>query len=105
MLFQENTTVQWDPSFIDRYPDPLFQIYGLALVVIVIVMLVRLIGLWVAAPPFSLSRHTNDPGFIDRLVSTRNSMWHWMGCVALGSALVACTQLMRQCNALIPFYF
>jgi hypothetical protein len=100
-MFQDGSSIQFEPMFIDGHPEPTVKIYVLVFLIALAVMLVRLLALWIAAPPFRLSRQAKNPGFIDKMQAMRASMKQWMGCMLLGSAFVACTQLVQSCDRLL----
>lgn len=51
-MFQDESTVGWDPIALRAYISPSRKLYMLFLLVAVIVTIAKLVTLWIAAPPF-----------------------------------------------------
>jgi hypothetical protein len=98
---QDGSSIGWDPIQIHRDPEPLVKIFVLLSVVALIIVLVRLIRIWIQAPPLKLSRQANNRGFTDSLRVDRDSIRHWLGLMLLGWGFVACTQVTGTCNLLL----
>jgi len=74
-------------------------IYALFLLVAVIVGVVRIVKLWIAAPPFLLARQTGNPAYVRALEASSSSTRQWMGCTLLFGGLVLSYYLATFGNA------
>lgn len=73
----------------------------LFLLVTVIVTTTRLVRLWLAAPPFWLSRQANNPNYLQRLRTKRASIKQWMICALLAWGFVASVELFQASDRLL----
>jgi hypothetical protein len=71
------------------------------LLVTAIVAMVKLVPLWIAAPPFLLSRQANNPEYLQRLRTVRVSVKQWMVCTLLVWGFVASVDLFQVSSRLL----
>jgi hypothetical protein len=95
-MLQES--VSWQP--IIREPSPHFTIYILFLVVVCVATIVRLVRVWVAAPPFRLSRQAKNRDYLRLLQVSANSLSHWIGFTFLAYAILVCASVGSICRAM-----
>jgi hypothetical protein len=77
----QDESIGWDPMLVNQtHPPFIVQIYALFLVIAVVATLARLVTLWIAAPPFRLSRRANSPIYLLALEASRNHFKQWMAC-------------------------
>jgi hypothetical protein len=94
----QDDTIGWDPISVYPADPPLaIRIYALVLIVALIATVVRLATLWMAAPPFRLSRQVNIPAYLGALQTSRNYLKQWMACVLLGWGIIVTDSLHRVC--------
>ena len=93
-VFQEDAT-GWDPITICRWVDPITRLYALILLVAMIVGAVRIVKLWIAAPPFRLERKRNNHDYLRLLESSCSSTKQWMGLAVLGWAFLVSREAVR----------
>jgi|GraSoiStandDraft_34_1057297.scaffolds.fasta_scaffold584006_1 hypothetical protein len=86
-MFQEDAAVS-DPIIIYRVADPITRLYFLFLLMAIVVGVVRIVKLWISAPPFLLKRQIDNPGYLSTLEASLSSTRQWMGCILLTCGLV-----------------
>jgi hypothetical protein len=86
-VFQQNAP-GWDPIRLYTGVDIITGFYVLFLLAAVIVGTVRMVKLWIAAPPFLLARQTGNPTYLRTLEASSSSTRQWMGCTLLFGGLV-----------------
>ena len=91
-MFQE-TESGWVTGYTRLYVQ--FKLYFLFLFVAIIVGVVRIVKLWIAAPPFRLARQRNNPSYLRLLEASCRSTMQWIGLVALGWALAVSQEIAR----------
>ena len=99
-MLQDDSSVGWDPLVIPPHISPSLKIYVLFLVIAVIAATTRLISLWIAAPPFWLSRQANNPTCLQRLRAERAKLKQWLVCTLLGWGVVASIELFQASTRL-----
>ena len=85
----------WDLIAICRWVDPITRLYGLFLLVAILVGLVRIVKLWIAAPPFRLTHQLHNPRYLRFLEASCSRTRQWMGLAALGWALIVSREVVR----------
>jgi hypothetical protein len=86
-------SIGWDPIYIYHHFNAVTQIYTPFVLAALVVAVVRLIHLWITAPPFCLRRKIQDRDYLNRLRQWRSSTRQWTGCAILGWALVISSDL------------
>jgi hypothetical protein len=100
-MFQDDTSVGWDPASVHPHLSLCARLYLLFLLVAIAVTTARLVRLWIAAPPFLLSRQTKNPDYLQKLRTTRVSIMQWMICIFLACVLVVSTEIVRVFDRLV----
>lgn len=93
--------VGWDPQNMIVEPSIDEKVYVLFAVVVCCVTIVKLIRIWRSALPFRMRTQATSPGFLKVLRRTRDSLSHWMACMALGWGLLFSTALYNFCNGML----
>jgi hypothetical protein len=71
-MLQDDSPVVWDSIYVHRDPSTAVKVYVLFSLVAILVTATRLIALWMAAPPFRLSRQAINPAYLRQLQASRN---------------------------------
>jgi hypothetical protein len=100
-MLQDESSIGWDPIYLPPHISPVLRIYTLFVLIAVIVTMARLIGFWIAAPPFRLSRVTNNPDYVRRLRIAHMSVKQWMICTLLAGGFVAAMDLYQISRRLL----
>lgn len=100
-MLQDDASVGWDPLVIPPHLSAPVRIYVLFLLVTVIATMVRLISLWIAAPPFWLSRQANNPDYLYRLRTECAKNKQWMIGTLLGWGVVTSIELFHATTRLL----
>ncbi len=82
-------------------PSNSFRIYILFLIVVCAATSVKLIRIWLPAPPFRLSRQSKNPDYLKLLRISAHSLSHWMGITFLGWAIASSTAVYTVCSGLL----
>jgi hypothetical protein len=75
-MFQQTAT-QWDLNTIDRYPPPDERYFILALFVVCVVATVKVVRIWLLAPPFRRALPA-PPNYRKKLQLCINALAHWL---------------------------
>jgi hypothetical protein len=75
-MFQQ-TAAQWDMNAIDRYPPPDERYFILALFVVCVVVTVKILRIWLLAPPFRRALPATPPNYRKKLQLCINALTHW----------------------------
>jgi|SRR5579864_400980 len=103
--YMQEGTIPWDPLTAHRNEGPLVKVYVLLMLIVFIVAVVRLIRIWIGAPPFRLSKRAKDPKYLRLLESLRNSFCDWIGFTLLcggfvvGSGVYSWSNRVLEINA------
>ena len=97
----QDESVGWDPALLPPSLSPLVRIYALFLFVTAVATMGRLVALWIAAPPFRLSRKANNPDYLQELRTAYVNLKQWMVCILLACAFVASFELYQTSNRLL----
>ena len=100
-MLQDDSSIGWDPLEFHPYVSLSLRIYAFFAVIAVIVTTTRLISLWIAAPPFWLSRQAHNPDYLRRLRTESDSVKQWMICTLLGWGGVASIELVHTSTRLV----
>jgi len=100
-VLQDDSTVGWDPISLPPNISPSLRCYVLFLFVAVVVVIAKLVTLWIAAPPFRLSRQARNPDFLQCLRRARRSIQQWLLCTLLGWGFVASIDLFEASGRLL----
>jgi hypothetical protein len=95
-MLQES--VSWQP--IIREPSTHFTIYILFLIVVCAATIIRLVRVWVGAPPFQLSRQGKNRDYLRLLQVSANSLSHWIGFTFLAYAILVCASVGNICRGM-----
>lgn len=101
MLQVQDEMVGWDPVHMWRPVPTITRIYVLFVLVTLIVGCAKLMRLWIAVPPFRLSRQANRPDYFHHLQRSCNSLKQWMACTLLVSGLSAGISTTGMCERLL----
>lgn len=93
-LFQEDA-VSWEPITICYTTDTITRLYVLFLFVAVVIGVIRIVNLWIEAPPFRLKHQTNNPRSRRLLQMLCSSTKQWMGLAILGWTFVVSYEIAR----------
>jgi len=93
---QESVTL--DYGNLIREPSTTFKLCVLFLVIVCVVTCIKLIRVWVAAPPFRGSPRANNPEYIGLLHTSSRSLKQWIGCVLLSCGILFSTSLYNVCK-------
>jgi hypothetical protein len=85
----QGDAVRWEPITICCAADTITRLYVLFLLIAIIVGVVRMVKLWIAAPPFLLKRQIDNPGYLRALEGSSSSLRQWIGCTLLVCGLVS----------------
>jgi hypothetical protein len=99
MIMQEDS-VTWNPTYFQPHIGPLVKLYVWLMLATLVVAFSKLIRLWIAAPPFRLSR-VSHPGYLGRLQATRNSLQQWIGCTLLAGCFGFTVEVYNSCNRVL----
>jgi hypothetical protein len=97
-MLQESPTVTFDIR--DLTPESWlgFKVYVLFLLVALIMTSVKLLRIWRTAPPFKLSRQSNNIAYLKLLETSSGSISRWLGCSLLAWGLLASISVTTFCN-------
>jgi hypothetical protein len=98
---QDESAIGWDPTTIYPAPSMALNVYVLFSLVAILAATVRLVMLWIPAPPFRLSKQKNNPAYLQQLSAGSHSLTQWMGCALLAGGFVASTDFYQTCNYLL----
>jgi hypothetical protein len=98
-MLQESTS--WDLQSMRSSQSTEFNFYVLFLLVACIVTSVKLVGLWIAAPPFQIKRQVGNAGYLHLLAHTRNSLKQWMALTLVICGLFTSISAYKTCNNLL----
>lgn len=99
-MLQDDLSVGWDPALLRPQPSLFARLYVLFLLVAIVLTIARLVRLWIAAPPFLLSRQIKNPDYLQKLWMTRVSIMQWTICICLACGLVGSTEIFRVLDRL-----
>src|SRR5258708_11899720 len=94
-------SVTFDVRHLIREPSTGFRLYLLFLFVVCVMTTVKLIRVWVAAPPFRRRPQAKSPEYFGLLRSSSRSLKQWIGCVFLSYGILFSTSLYDVCNNLL----
>ena len=94
-------SLTFDYQHLIREPSTSFKLYVLFLLVACVMTGSKLIRVWVAAPPFRLSRRANSPEYLGLLRRSSRSLKQWIGFVFLSYGILFSTSLYDVCNRLL----
>jgi len=75
-MLQESAT--WDIRTIHYTLPTKFKLYLIFLLVVCVATSIKLVRLWIAAPPFCLSRQAHNPAYVQQLEYAKTSLKQWM---------------------------
>jgi hypothetical protein len=99
-MFQESTTVQWGPVYIDRDLGPALRLYILFLLASCLVTVFNVLRVWRAVPLFSTKRPPAAPDYLKLLQLSASRCGRWIGLIFLTSGLLTLTDVYDTCSAL-----
>jgi len=94
-------SVTWDVRAMIREPGPTLKVYILFLLVVWITASVKVVRVWLAAPPFRLSRQRGNPAYLAQLQTLSASLTQWIGCTFLACGIVVSAGLYDVRNRLL----
>lgn len=100
-MVQDDSSVGWDPALLPPSLSPIVRIYALFLFVAIVATVGRVLALWIAAPPFRLSRKANDHDYLQQLRTVYVNFKQWMICTLLACAFVASVELYQVSTRLL----
>jgi hypothetical protein len=100
-MLQESAATSWDIRTICYAPSTKLKLYVLFLLVVCIVTSIKLARLWIAAPPFRLSRQAHNPAYLQKLESAKDSLRQWMAVTLLVWGIFTCVSVYDVCNRLL----
>jgi uncharacterized membrane protein len=97
----QDEPIGWDLTAIHPEPSTALKIYVLFSLLAILAAITRLVTLWIAAPPFRLSRQANNSAYSAQLSTASHSLKQWIGCALLAGGFVVCTDFYQACNHLL----
>src|ERR1700680_918022 len=94
-------SVTFDYRQLIREPSTAFKLYVLFLLVVCVATGIKLIRVWVAAPPFRRGPQANSPEYRGLLRSSSRSLKQWVGCVFLSYGILFPTRFYHVCKSLL----
>ena len=94
-------SVTFDYRQLIREPSTAFKFYVLFLLVVCVATGIKVIRVWVAAPPFRRGPRANSPEYRGLLRSSSRSLNQWIGCVSLSYGILFSTSLYDVCKSLL----
>ena len=91
-------SVTFDYGNLIRQPSTGFKLYVFFLLSVCVVTCIKLIRIWLAAPPFRGSPMANSPQYVQLLRSSSTSLKQWIGCVFLSYGILFSTSLYNVCK-------
>ena len=74
----QQTPTQWDLSGVDRYSAPDEKLFVLALFVVFLTVTLKLVRIWLLAPPFRRALPSNPTKYRKRLELSVRSLAQWL---------------------------
>jgi hypothetical protein len=81
-------------------PSTKVKLYLLFLLAVCVVTTIKLVKLWIAAPPFRLNRQTQNPAYRQQLENAKNSLKQWMAVTMLVWGIFTSVSVYDVCNRL-----
>jgi hypothetical protein len=100
-MLQESATTSWDMRTMYYAPSTRYKLYMLFLLVVCVATGIKLVRLWIAAPPFRLSRQAHNPAYLQQLEYARNSLKQWMAVTLLVWGIFTSVSVYDVCNRLL----
>lgn len=82
-MLQETATTSWDIRTMCYTPSTKEKLYVFFLLAVCVVTTIKLVKLWIAAPPFRLKRQSENPVYWRQLENAKNSLKQWMAVTLL----------------------
>jgi hypothetical protein len=74
----QETPTQWNMDSVDRFPPPDEKFFVLAIVVVIIAVTVKLVRVWLLAPPLRRTLPSNPPKYRRRLELSVSALLQWL---------------------------
>jgi hypothetical protein len=100
-MLQESATTSWDVRTMCYEPSMMVKLYVLFLLAVCVVTSIKLVKLWITAPPFRLNRQAHNPAYWQKLESAKNSLKQWMAVTLLVGGIFTSVSVYDVCNRLL----
>jgi hypothetical protein len=82
-------------------PSTKEKLYLLFLLVVCVATTIKLVKLWIEAPPFRLNRQSGNPAYWQRLENAKNNLKQWMAVTLLAGGIFTSVSVYDVCNRLL----
>jgi len=100
-MLQESATTSWDIRTMCYTPSTKEKLYLLFLLAVCVVTTIKLVKLWIAAPPFRLNRQSDNPAYWQQLENAKTSLKQWMAVTLLVWGIFTSVSVYDVCNRLL----
>jgi hypothetical protein len=100
-MLQESAATSWDIRTLCYGPSTKVKLYLLFLLIASVATTAKLVRLWIAAPPFRLSRQAHNPAYLQQLEYARNSLKQWMAVTLVAWGIFTSVSVYDVCIKLL----